>query len=178
MISLRFLSFGFFFTLLAACAAAPLPAPAQVTAPAQVPAICSNLPEGDYCAYDADRDAREDVQIAQNLAAEEGLKTIIVMGANWCHDSRALAGHLRKERFTPLLAEHYRLVFVDVGKKNRNIDIAQSFGLPDIVGTPTVIVTDSDGTVLNLDDAPTWRNAASRSEDEIYEYFEGFVASD
>jgi thiol-disulfide isomerase/thioredoxin len=148
------------------------------TAETQQPEVCLDLPDGDYCAYDADRDAADDIRIAQEIAVQEGLKTIIVMGANWCHDSRALAGHFRRDRFTPLLARHYRLVYVDVGYKNRNIDIAQSFGLDDIVGTPTVIITDSDGTVLNLDTAPTWRNAASRSEDEIFEYFEGFATDE
>ncbi|WP_298913853.1 thioredoxin family protein [uncultured Algimonas sp.] len=139
------------------------------------PAVCSNLPSGDYCAFDATRDAGEDVRIAQEVAAREDLKTLIVMGANWCHDSRALAGTLRGDRFTPLLAEHYRLVYVDVGRKNRNLDIARRFGLDDILGTPTVIIADSDGTVLNRDTAPTWRNAASRTEDEIYDELERFA---
>ncbi|MGB3455628.1 MAG: thioredoxin family protein [Litorimonas sp.] len=139
------------------------------------PAVCLDLPAGDYCAYDADRNAAEDIRVAQDIAAEDGLKSLIVFGANWCHDSRALAGHLRDDRFTRLLAEHYRLVYVDVGQKNRNIDLARTFGLDAIVGTPTVIIADSDGTVLNLDTAPTWRNAASRTQDEIYDYLERFA---
>ena len=48
---------------------------------------------------------------------------------------------------------------------------AQRFGLDNIVGTPTIIVTNTQGDVLNFDTAPTWRNAASRSEDEVFEYF-------
>jgi len=43
------------------------------------------------------------------------------------------------------------------------------------VGTPTVFVTNSDGTVLNLETAPTWRNAASREVDDVFEYFESFT---
>jgi thiol-disulfide isomerase/thioredoxin len=148
---------------------------ACATQASDVDPVCLNLPAGDICAYDADRNAAEDVDVAMDLAAEEGLKTMIVMGGNWCHDSRALAGHFDKARFASLIAEHYSLVYVDVGRKNRNIDIAQRFGLDSIVGTPTVIITDSDGAVLNLDTAPTWRNAASRTEDEIYEYFERFA---
>jgi thiol-disulfide isomerase/thioredoxin len=141
-------------------------------------AICLNLPVGDYCAYDPNRDAKADLATAMAIAAENDQKTLLVMGADWCHDSRALAGHLRKERFTPLIAEHYRLVYVDVAQKNRNIDIAQRFGFNRIVGTPTVIILDSDGTVLNRREAPTWRNAASRSEDDIYTYFETYAAKE
>jgi thiol-disulfide isomerase/thioredoxin len=162
-------------TFLALTALSTLGLASCATAQAEQPAVCLNLPAGDYCAYDATRDAAEDIRIAQEIAAEGDLKSLIVFGANWCHDSRALAGHLREERFTPLLARHYRLVYVDVAEKNRNIDLAQSFGLPGIVGTPTVIIADSDGTVLNLDTAPTWRNAASRTQDEIYDYLERFA---
>ena len=137
--------------------------------------VCSNLPEGDYCAYDRTRDADADLATAMEIARDNDQMTLLVMGANWCHDSRALAGHLRKERFMPLLAEHYRLVYVDVGKKVRNQHIARRFGLDGTPGTPTVLVLDSDGTPLNADTAPTWRNAASRSEDAIYDYFAAFT---
>lgn len=118
--------------------------------------------------------------VAQNIvdqtlenAAVSGKHAMIVMGANWCHDSRALAGWFETPRFAALLNEEYSVAYIDVGQKDRNIDVAQRFGVENIVGTPTVIVTNAQGDVLNLDTAPTWRNAASRSEDEIFEYFEG-----
>jgi thiol-disulfide isomerase/thioredoxin len=126
--------------------------------------------------YDALADAHEDVKLTLAAAEEAGKMSLIVMGANWCHDSRGLAAQFEKERFQTLLDEHYSLVYVDVGQKNRNIDIAQRFGVDNIVGTPTVFVVSSMGEVLNLDTAPTWRNAASRTEDEIFDYFEGFTA--
>lgn len=110
-------------------------------------------------------------------AASAGKHAIIVMGANWCHDSRALAGWFETERFRTLLNENFEARYIDVGQKDRNIDVAQRFGLENIVGTPTIIVTSPQGEVLNLDTAPSWRNAASRSEDDIYDYFAAFVES-
>jgi hypothetical protein len=74
-----------------------------------------------------------------------------------------------------MLSENYVVEYVDVGQKNRNQDIAESFGLDGTPGTPTVVVVETDGTVLNLDTAPTWRNAASRAEDDIYTEFESFT---
>ena len=91
------------------------------------------------------------------------------------HDSRALAAHFEKPRFESLLRSHYKMTYIDVGQKNRNIDLARKFGVDDIVGTPTIFVTNSEGEVLNLDTAPTWRNAASRNEDDIFDYFRGFA---
>jgi len=115
--------------------------------------------------------AKSDVAAALSKAQTEDKFGLVVMGANWCHDSRALAGHFETQRFKTLLTENFSVVYVDIGEKDRNIDVAQSFGLDNIVGTPTVIVTAPSGKVLNLEDAPSWRNAASRSGDEIYNYF-------
>lgn len=130
---------------------------------------------GEPTPYDAKADARADIAKTKAAAAEAGKMTIIAFGANWCHDSRGFAAQFEKPRFQTLLSEHYELVYVDVGKKNRNIDVAQEYGVDDIVGTPTVFVLSVEGEVQNLDTAPTWRNAASRSEDEIYDYFESFT---
>lgn len=119
--------------------------------------------------------AQTTVDDALATAAVSGKRAIIVMGANWCHDSRALAGWFQTSRFQSLLTENFVVRYIDVAQKNRNIDVAQRFGLGEIVGTPTIFVTNSNGDVLNLETAPTWRNAASRSEDEIFEYFSNFV---
>ena len=64
---------------------------------------------------------------------------------------------------------------MDVGQHNRNIDLAQKFGVDDIVGTPTIFITNSEGKVLNLETAPTWRNAASRQEADIWDYFNDYA---
>lgn len=125
--------------------------------------------------YDAEADAEVDINHTLIAAKEEDKLGLLIFGANWCHDSRALAAHFEKPRFETLLRSHYKMTYVDVGQKNRNIDHARKFGVDNIVGTPTIFVTDSDGKVLNLETAPTWRDAASREEDAIFDYFEGFV---
>lgn len=125
--------------------------------------------------YDKTADAEVDVNHTLVAAKEEGKLGLLVFGANWCHDSRGLAAQFEKPRFQTLLRNHYKMTYVDVGQKNRNIDLARTFGVDNIVGTPTVFVTNSNGEVLNLDTAPTWRNAASREEDDIYDYFRSFA---
>lgn len=130
---------------------------------------------GEPTPYLETANATADVDRTLSLAATSGKKALIVMGANWCHDSRALAAHFEKPKFQTLLTDHYHLVYVDVGMKNRNIDLAQRFGVEAIIGTPTVFITRGDGTVLNADTAPTWRNAASRDAADVYAYFAEFA---
>ena len=50
-------------------------------------------------AYTVADDALADVDDAMSRAAETNKRALIVMGANWCHDSRALAGWLGTPRF-------------------------------------------------------------------------------
>ena len=140
-------------------------------------AVASAIDHPEASPFDMDPNiiAQDDVDAALAEAARTGKHAMIVMGANWCHDSRALAGWFETPRFEAMLQESYSVAYVDVGQKNRNIDVAQRFGLDNIVGTPTVVVTNSQGDVLNLDTAVTWRHSASRTEDEIFSAFEALA---
>lgn len=144
--------------LLAACASVPQTAAA---------------PHPQARAYAADADAHADVDAALARAAASGKRVLLVMGANWCHDSRALAGWLETPRFAALVGERYELVFVDVGMpqtgEGRNLDIAARFGVTAFKNTPALLVLTPEGRALNADTARDWRNAASRSEDAIYD---------
>jgi hypothetical protein len=143
--------------MLAACASVPQQAAA---------------PHPEARLYAADADAMADVDAALARAAVSGKRVALVLGANWCHDSRALAGWLETPRFAALVTARYELVFVDVGMpqtgEGRNLDIARRFGLAEIKGTPALLVLEADGRAVNLESAAKWRNAASRSEDAIY----------
>lgn len=124
--------------------------------------------------------AGHDIAVAMAAAGADGDKNIIViMGANWCHDSRALAGWFATPRFATMLNERYKVVYVDAGTpqtgKGRNLDIAARFGIKNVKGTPLVMLVSANGALLNSrKNAASWRNAASRSEDSIYRYFSDF----
>ena len=122
--------------------------------------------------YAVSDNAMGDVDAALARASESDKRVLLVMGANWCHDSRALAGWLATERFAALIEARYELVFVNVGMPQtgdgHNIAIAQRFGLDGLPGTPNLLVLTAEGELLNADTATTWRNAASREEAAIY----------
>jgi thiol-disulfide isomerase/thioredoxin len=151
------------------------PVPSGVATPT-VPIVKKARPEAKL--YDPSADARVQTNVALTRAAINNKQVIIVMGANWCHDSISLAGWFETPRFKDMLGPLYEIVYVDVGEPQtghgRNLDIAKRFGAKSIKGTPTVLILSSEGKLLNKKDAPSWRNAASRSEDVIYTYFADF----
>ena len=140
---------------------------------------CSTIPDAPTAhhpearSYGVSSDASADVDEALDAAMSSGKHVLLVMGANWCHDSRALAGWLETPRFQELVAAEYELVFVNIGMPQtgdgHNLDIARRFGLEELPGTPNVLVLTPFGTLVNADTATSWRNAASRSEDDIFE---------
>lgn len=132
--------------------------------------------------YDATRNAQTDVDDAMARARAQGKMALLVLGANWCHDSRDLATWFESQHFKPILDARYVLVFVDVGTpqtgNGRNLDIARRFGIKRMKSTPLVLIASPEGVRLNSKkDAIGWRNAASRSEHDVYRYFAEFTAA-
>ncbi len=123
--------------------------------------------------FDETRDAMADVDAALARAGERGVRALLVLGGNWCHDSRGLAAKFQTPELAALIAEKYELVWVDVGRRDRNLDVAKRFGVGDLLGTPTVLIVSPAGDLLNADSVHDWRDAASRSDAETLAYFTG-----
>jgi Thioredoxin-like len=144
----------------AACASAPLPAAAPGPGP-------------EARSYAVSENASGDVDAALARAKQSGKRVLLVMGANWCSDSRALAGWLATDRFVQLVDRRYELVFVNIGMPRsgdgHNLGIARRFGLQELPGLPNVLVLTSDGVLVNPTTATDWRNAQSRTGDAIYD---------
>jgi Thioredoxin-like len=112
------------------------------------------------------------VKAAFERATQTEKRVMLVFGMDACHDSRGLAGWFETPRFAAMLQARYEIVWIDVGRdRKRHQSLAKRYGVAPIVGTPTVLVLDADGAPLNLAEAGGWRNAASRSEDAIFDYF-------
>ncbi|MCP5396290.1 MAG: thioredoxin family protein [Sphingomonadaceae bacterium] len=131
--------------------------------------------------YDPQADAEKVLAATRASAVVGGKPLLVVFGANWCHDSRALAEALTQGETGAFAQEHFEVLFIDVGTpqigKGRNLGLATELGVEDIEGTPTLVALGPDGALLNGDSAKGWRNAASRSEAEIMAALEGFVAA-
>ncbi len=135
-------------------------------------------PEG--AIYDPSIDAGAEVDAALTRASESEKRVLIVMGANWCHDSRALASYLAEADLASYLDANFETVFIDVGLPQTgdgfNLDIAERFGVSP-QGTPNVLMLNSEGELLDTpENAISWRNSASRSSAEVLQTLQGWVA--
>ncbi len=73
---------------------------------------------------------------------------LVDFGGNWCGDCRVLAGILANPAVHDWAQTGFETVLVDVGRLNKNMDIAERWGVH-ITAVPTVLVLTADGKLLN-----------------------------
>src|SRR5262249_53707867 len=88
--------------------------------------------------YDENADAAARLDKAFTSAKRSGKRVLIDFGGNWCPDCRILAGVMDLPEVKSYVARHFEVVSVDVGRFNRNLELAQRFGIPKLHGVPTV----------------------------------------
>jgi hypothetical protein len=124
-------------------------------------------------------DPLADVQAAISRADDSGRLALVVLGANWCHDSRALASRLHRSPLAEVIQENYELVFVDVGFYEKGRAVTQQFGAAHYYATPTVLIVDpSNGHLLNDEDRHIWGNAFRIDMSSSVRYFEKYAMND
>jgi hypothetical protein len=128
--------------------------------------------DGTFILYPPSENAMAEVDAALMRADAAGRLALIVLGADWCHDSRALAERLQTEPLAGLIAQHYETVLVDVGYLERGQDIVRRFGVPVYYATPTVLIVEpATGHLVNAGDRHQWGAAASIGMPETVGYF-------
>lgn len=117
-----------------------------------------------------------DVQNALEKAKASEKHLLIVMGAQWCHDSRGLVDKFEDEELANLLSENYELIFVDVGYYKDLRDISQRFSQAHYFATPTVMIIDAQNErLINAKDMHIWGSADSMPLSKYLDYFEAYA---
>ena len=125
--------------------------------------------------YDESADARAAIRTALGAVGAGPRRVLIVFGANWCEDCRSLDQALKSGRNAELMAREFEVVKVDVGRFDRNLDVAKAYGDPIRKGIPAAVVLAADARVLYATKAGELSNARRMSETGVYEFFNGVV---
>jgi len=122
--------------------------------------------------YDEKADARHDLSAAIAAAGQAHKNIVLVFGANWCPDCRALDAQMHKAELASLITGNFEIVKVDIGRHNKNLDLAKQYKVPIAHGIPALAVLDSGGQLLYAMDQGQFANARSMSYESIKEFFE------
>jgi thioredoxin 1 len=127
--------------------------------------------------YNETADAKLDIKQALTQAATANIPVIVVFGANWCGDCRALDTAMKTGASAPLLSRDFKIVKVDVGQFNKNVDIAKSYGVPLEKGIPAVVIISTNNEVLYATKSGELADARKMGDNAIYEFFKRVTAS-
>jgi protein disulfide-isomerase len=153
----------------AACRWLAAAALATMATLAATPTAAAALP------YDAAADARADIRGALAQAQRNHRNVLLVFGANWCEDCRALDKVLRSPRNATLMASEFEVVKVDVGKFDRNLDIAAEYGNAVAKDIPSAVVLSPGGVIVYATRAGELADARRMSETGVHDFFERVV---
>ncbi len=118
--------------------------PAGVRAIAQAPTtpfVAKHL-------YSETADPKADIAAALKQAAREHKRVILDFGGDWCGDCQVLDIYFHEAPNAELLAKHFIVVHVWIGRFDRNLDIGEKYGVPITKGVPALAVLNSKGAVV------------------------------
>ena len=147
------------FTRGALCVAGALTAMSIVSAGGQRPAP--------PVLQDAAEDPRAAIQSALNESKKDGKFVLIDFGAGWCPDCMVLDTLLRDEIVAPFLNANFRWVVVDVGYRDKHLDVAATYRAPVAKWIPSVVVLDANGEAVAISGGGTPLVGAGSSASRI-----------
>jgi thioredoxin 1 len=125
--------------------------------------------------YDEKADANQQIAAALAAASQPGRPTrniALVFGANWCPDCHALDENMHKAELASIIEQNFLVVKIDVGRMNKNVDVARKYGVPISRGIPALAVLDAKGKVLYAMDQGQFADARHMSYESIKAFFE------
>ena len=122
--------------------------------------------------YDELADANRDVMAAVKQAVTEKKLVLLVFGANWCPDCRAFDEDMNAADLGSLLAEHYVVVKVDVGRFKKNLDVAARYGMRLRKGIPAAVVVSAEDKTLLLVEAQKLSDLRQDGRPKVVKYFD------
>src|SRR5215469_15611579 len=118
--------------------------------------------------YRADVNAQAEITQTLSEAGKEHKRVLLVFGANWCGDCYALDYGFHQPNIEPLLNANFKVVHVDVGRYDRNRDLAQKYQVDLEKGIPSLAVISPQGAVVYS--TAQFERARLMSEEDVIQF--------
>ena len=120
--------------------------------------------------YRADANAAEEINRALVTAGKQHKRVLLDFGGNWCIDCHILENAFHQPRIAPLLNANFVVVHVDVGRYDKNLDLAKKYHVNLEKGVPSLAVLNARGNVLYA--TVDFERARVMSEDDVIAFLE------
>ena len=120
--------------------------------------------------YKPDANAIQDIRRALAVAGKQHKNLLLDFGGNWCIDCHVLENAFHQPRIAPLLNNNYIVVHIDVGKYDKNLELAKKYRVNLEKGVPSLAVLDVQGKVLYS--TGDFERARMMSEDDVIRFLD------
>ncbi len=134
-------------------------------------ALCCAATPRSESVYDEKADAHHDIAAAIANAGGSRKNIVLIFGANWCPDCRVLDAQMHKPELASIIEDNFVIVKVDLGRHDKNLDVAAQYHVPIERGIPALAVLDSRGSLLYAMDQGQFADARSMSYESIKAFF-------
>ena len=134
--------------------------PAQRQPVTPVPAVKKHL-------YSAEADPKTDIAAALKQASLEHKRVILDFGGDWCGDCQVLDIYLHQNPNVDIFEKNFLLVHVDIGRFDKNLDIAEKYDIPLKKGVPALAVLDSHGKLLFSQENKEFENMRNMKSEDV-----------
>jgi len=98
--------------------------------------------------YPAPERAKTDLAAALQSASSTHRRVILDFGGNWCPDCHVLDSYMHDAANQPILDSSFVVVRINIGERDRNLDLAERYDIPLNKGVPALAVLDRHGKLL------------------------------
>ena len=126
--------------------------------------------------FDENADGPKDIAVALVRANTDGKYVLLDFGANWCPDCIALSRLFEHKSVRPYFAANFHLVKINVGRKDKNLDLCASYGIRMTNGIPAVVVLAPGGQVLAATRGGELADARTATAAEILDHLKRWRA--
>ena len=132
----------------------------------------ADLPIVSMQVYDEKANADQVVDAAMARAKKNHKLLLLDMGGNWCPDCVVLHNLMLVPAMQKFMDAHYVVAMVDVGKFDRNPQIAARYGYMErLKGVPTILVVNpATNKVINSEQVFALSNAGHQTPQDLADY--------
>jgi thioredoxin 1 len=120
--------------------------------------------------YPTNADAMAEIREATATAGKDHKRILLVFGGNWCTDCHVLDNAFHQPTIAPLLNSNFLVVHVDIGKYDKNLDVAKKYHVDLEKGVPSIAVLNSDGSFLYS--TAEFEKARVLSEEDVLQFLD------
>lgn len=127
--------------------------------------------------YDERADATKVISSAKVEAQIKKLPVVIIFGANWCPNCRALSEEIEHGKNATQIRTEFKVVKINVGNFDTNLEVANAYGNPISGGIPGAAILSSEGKLMYVTKPGELAKARVQSNDGIYTFFKRISSS-